>query len=66
MANISIDTSGLSFPSFLIPGISNFVDGSTSPPPVFALPEDREYAFQQASGYFADFRFRVTPEGVVD
>jgi hypothetical protein len=66
MATVHIDTSGLTFPLFTIPGqTSNFIDGSTSPPPAVSLAPGR-YNFQQASGYFCDFQFEVTAAGTID
>jgi hypothetical protein len=60
---ITIDTSALTFPFFLIPGQSDFQDGSTSP--TILLPAG-SYSFQQYSGYFADFQFEVTATGTLD
>lgn len=66
MADIQIDTSQLTYPQFLIPGrTASFVDGSANPRPTVVLPEG-SYSFQQASGYFADFTFRVRADGKVD
>ncbi len=63
MFPISINTSALTYPTFLIPGQTDFLDGSTSP--TVTLPAGT-YAFQQASGYFADFQFEVTAAGTLD
>jgi hypothetical protein len=63
MFPIIIDTSELTFPWFTIPGHTPFLDGSTSP--TVNLPAGT-YSFQQYSGYFADFQFRVTESGTVD
>jgi hypothetical protein len=61
---ITINTSGLTFPLFIIPGhSSDFQDGSLSP--VVNLPAG-PHSFQQASGYYADFQFEVTTAGTVD
>ena len=60
---IQIDTSQLSYPEFLIPGVMpGFVNGATSPS--ITLPPGT-YNFQQASGYFADFTFTVDAAGHV-
>jgi hypothetical protein len=63
MFPISIDTSALTFSSFLIPGQTDFLDGAVSP--TIMLPTGT-YSFQQASGYFADFQFEVTPTGTLN
>ncbi len=64
MFPIAFDTSSLTYPMFLIPGIdTDFHNGAFAP--TLQLPAGI-YSFQQASGYFADFQFEVTPEGTVD
>ena len=66
MVAIQVDTSGLTFPLYLIPGHTpDFVDGSVSPPPSVDLAPDT-YRFQQISGVLADFQFQVTQAGTVD
>jgi len=60
---ITINTSALTFPFFLIPGQSDFQDGSLSP--TIQLPAGT-YSFQQASGSFADVQFEVTATGTLD
>jgi hypothetical protein len=61
---ITIDTSALTFPLFLIPGQTpEFEDGALAP--TLTL-EAGTYSFQQASGYFGDFQFEVTPGGTLD
>src|ERR1700757_1990904 len=60
---IQIDTSQLSYPEFLIPGVMpGFVNGATSPSITLS---PGTYNFQQASGYFADFTFTVDAAGHV-
>jgi len=61
---IRIDASRLSYRYFLIPNITlKFIDAQTIPT-LQVLPGS--YAFQFASGYFADFRFTVTQAGLID
>jgi hypothetical protein len=61
---IRIDATQLVYRSFLIPGATlKFVDARTVPT-LQLLPGT--YAFQFASGYYADFRFRVTQAGKID
>jgi hypothetical protein len=60
---IQIDTSQLSYPEFLIPGVTPaFLNGATTPSITLA---PGTYSFQQASGYFADFTFTVDAAGHV-
>jgi hypothetical protein len=60
---IQIDTSQLSYPEFLVPGVTPaFLNGATSPS-ITLMPGT--YGFQQASGYFADFTFTVDAAGNV-
>ena len=64
MALVSIDTSALSFPLYLIPGQTpDFVDGSAAPA-INLSPGD--HSFQQASGVITLLRFTVTSGGTVD
>lgn len=64
MASIRIDTSRLTYPSFGIPGVTHsWVDGSSLP--VLDLAPGT-YNFQQASGYYADFTFRVNAAGTIE
>lgn len=64
MANIRIDTGALTYPRFQIPGVTpTWVDGSSRP--VLDLAPGT-YNFQQASGYYADFTFRVNAAGKVE
>jgi hypothetical protein len=66
VATVHIDTSGLTFPLFTIPGQTpSFIDGSTSPPPAVSLAPG-SYSFQQATGCFCDFRFEVTAAGTIE
>jgi hypothetical protein len=66
VATVHVDTSGLTFPLFTIPGQTpSFIDGSTSPPPAVSLAPG-SYSFQQASGYFCDFQFEVTAAGTIE
>jgi hypothetical protein len=61
---IAIDTSALTFPLFIIPEIpGDFQDGSLVPT---VMLEVGTYSFQQASGYYTDFQFEVTPAGTLD
>jgi hypothetical protein len=61
---IKIDASRLVYRYFIIPGVtSNWVDSRTIQS--FNLAPG-EYSFQVASGYYADFTFRVTPLGMID
>lgn len=63
MPIIHINTAALTYPQFLIPGKTNFMDGSTSPAIDLSAGI---YNFQQASGYYADFSFEVKTDGTVD
>jgi hypothetical protein len=66
MAEIQFDTSQLTHTRFLIPGQTpSFLDGSTTPRPTVSLAPGT-YNFQQSSGFFADFNFRVRDDGNVD
>ncbi len=61
---IKIDATPLVYRYFIIPGVtSNWVDSRTVQS--FNLAPG-EYSFQVASGYYADFTFRVTPLGTID
>jgi hypothetical protein len=61
---IRIDTRRLSYTRFLIPGVTTAeVDGATAPE--LSL-EPGTHHFQQQSGLFADFDFRVTSDGRFD
>jgi hypothetical protein len=60
---IAINTSALTFPLFLIPGQSDFQDGSLAPTLMLSAGT---YSFQQASGYYTNFQFQVTPTGTLD
>lgn len=63
MTAVRIDTSALSHPSFLVPGRTDFLDGSV--PQTLDLPPGTYY-LQQASGVFADLQFTVGPDGSLD
>src|SRR3981081_1518476 len=61
---IKIDATPLVYRYFVIPGVtSNWVDSRTVQS--FNLAPG-EYSFQIASGYYADFTFRVTTLGTID
>jgi hypothetical protein len=61
---IKIDATPLVYRYFIIPGVtSNWVDSRTVQS--FNLAPG-EYSFQIASGYYADFTFRVTSLGTID
>ncbi|MFI5952698.1 hypothetical protein [Cryptosporangium sp. NPDC051539] len=61
---IRIDTGQLTYPKFLIPGITPAeVDGST--PAVLSLAPGT-YGFQQMSGVISDLRFTVRDDGTLD
>jgi hypothetical protein len=61
---IKIDATHLVYRNFVIPGVtSNWVDSRTVQ--LFNLAAG-EYSFQIASGYYADFTFRVTALGTID
>jgi hypothetical protein len=61
---IKIDATPLVYRYFVIPGVTNnWVDSRTVQS--FNLAPG-EYSFQIASGYYADFTFRVTPQGTID
>jgi hypothetical protein len=64
MADVSIDTSHLTYTQFVIPGHSSqFVDGADAPS--ISLPPG-VHGFQQVSGIPANFQFEVTQDGMVD
>jgi hypothetical protein len=63
MFQISIDTSALTFSTFLIPGQTDFLDGAIAV--TITLPAGI-YSFQQSSGSFANFQFEVTAAGLLD
>jgi|GEM_PF-1594568 hypothetical protein len=64
MTDIRIDTSSLTYTQFLIPEVSSdFVDGADA---ATIRLEPGVYGFQQISGSVANFRFEVTPDGVID
>ncbi len=61
---VKIDATPLVYRYFVIPGVtSNWVDSRTVQS--FDLAPG-VYSFQIASGYYADFTFRVTPLGTID
>src|SRR5579871_922291 len=61
---ISIDATRLMYRYFVIPGVtSTWVDSRTVQ--TFNLAPGT-YAFQVASGYYADFSFSVTATGTID
>jgi hypothetical protein len=61
---ISIDATHLFYRYFIVPGVtSNWVDSRVVQS--FNLAPG-EYSFQIASGYYADFTFRVTTTGTID
>ena len=61
---ISIDATRLFYRYFVIPGVtSNWVDSRTVQ--TFSLAPG-QYSFQVASGYYADFTFRVSSTGQID
>jgi hypothetical protein len=61
---IKIDATRLFYRYFIIPGVtSDWVDSRTVQ--TFNLAPG-QYGFQFASGYLADFSFRVTPLGTID
>ncbi len=61
---IRIDATPLVYRDFIVPGVTaNWVDSRTVQS--FTLAPG-EYAFQIASGYYADFTFQVTSQGLID
>jgi hypothetical protein len=61
---IKVDATRLFYRYFIIPGVTpNWTDSRTVQ--TFDLAPG-QYAFQIASGYYADFTFRVTSTGLVD
>lgn len=64
MFTIEIDATPLVYRFFIIPGVTGtWVDSRTVQSLTLAAGT---YRFQVASGYFADFSFRVTEEGRID
>ncbi|MFI0412430.1 hypothetical protein, partial [Actinomadura sp. 3N508] len=63
MADIRIDTSGLTYTQFLIPGHSPVLDGASAP----TVPlEPGVYGFEQMAGQPANFQFHVTDNGIIE
>ena len=60
---IKIDATRLVYSDFVIPGVTGWVDSRTVQSVNLA---PGEYSFQIASGYYADFTFRVTSQGTID
>ncbi|MGW8776579.1 peptidoglycan-binding protein [Streptomyces sp. NPDC055796] len=67
MADIQIDTSRLTVPSFSVPeaGIGP-VDGSKSPPPTLTLPAPGTYHLRQDPSPASDVVFSVAVDGTLD
>ncbi|MGH3567958.1 MAG: hypothetical protein ACRDRH_18390 [Pseudonocardia sp.] len=63
MPDIRIDTGALSYPQFLIPGKTDFLNGSDG---VVIDLDPGPYHFQQWSGWFTSLTFAVTEAGTVD
>jgi hypothetical protein len=64
MADIRIDTRNLTYTQFVIPEQnSGWIEGADVPT-ISLVPG--EYGFQQISGMVADFRFEVTPDGLIE